>query len=102
LIEIERSRDSVEFARLTMDQQTMLSERLPLSFPPPTGALGKIVTVVLREPDEMIAGRLIGVGDGMIRLDSGEYPIGRYARVFVDVDWWKLDVEMSKVGAVRK
>jgi hypothetical protein len=93
LIEIERARNPAEFALLTSDQQNMLSERLPLSFPPPTGALGEKVTLVLRMPNEKVTGELKGVSAGMIRLDAEEYPVSRYVRVYGAIDWWERDVE---------
>lgn len=66
---------------------------LPLSFPPPYGALKKKVTLVLQEPSEQITGTLQGLNDSRICLDSGEFDINRCVRSYVEVDWWKRDVE---------
>lgn len=97
LIEIERARNPVEFALLTIDQQKMFSERLPLSFPPPGGALNKKVTLVLKMPDEKITGELKGGGAGKISLDAGEFGMDRYIRGYCGVDWWERDVEAALI-----
>jgi hypothetical protein len=71
---INYDRAKVEYGRLRSDQQEMLEQRVPFSFPPPRGGIGKRIKFLHVDGQER-SGIFRGFDGHSVRLDIGTFAV---------------------------